>query len=433
MKAWIRNAMIVTMKDGEEPYVGDLLIENDRIKAIGAEIPAADTASADKTIQGEGFVAMPGLINAHQHSPMSLLRGFSDDMKLMDWLSRKMLPAESKMTPEDIYWGSLLAIAEMIRSGTTCFADMYIHMDQIAEAVMTSGMRASLTRGLVFLEDDGGRRMQEAIDLVERWSGAGEGRITTMVGPHSPYTCPPEPLKEVVTYAEAAGKPIHIHLAETKEEVEKINERYGLTPTAYLANTGMFERVPVLLAHGVHLTSGDIDLLTGMRGGIAHNPVSNLKLGCGIAPITACMQQGITVGLGTDGAGSATTLDMFAEIKAAAWLQKLDYEDPTALSAVQALRLATSESAKLLQIGHETGTLEAGKKADLILVHMRQPHLQPIHDVHALLAYAASGADVDTVMVDGKLLMQGRKLLTIDEEALYEQVEKRARRIVQGV
>jgi len=433
MKTWIRNAMIVTMKEGEEPYAGDLLIENDRIKAIGSEIPEADTATAGKTIQADGFVVMPGLINAHQHTPMSLLRGFSDDMKLMDWLSRKMLPAENNMTPEDIYWGSMLAIAEMIRSGTTCFADMYIHMDHIAEAVMTSGMRASLTRGLVFMEDDGGRRMQEAIDLVERWSGAGEGRITTMVGPHSPYTCPPERLKEVIAYAEAAGKPIHIHLAETKEEVEIIHERYGMTPTEYLVKTGMFDRSPVLLAHAVHLTSQDVDLLAGMRGGIAHNPVSNLKLGCGIAPIIACMQRGITVGLGTDGAGSATTLDMFAEIKAAAWLQKLDYEDPTALSAAQALRLATLESAKLLQIDHETGTLEVGKKADLILVQMRQPHLQPIHDVHALLAYAASGSDVDTVMVDGKLLMQGRKLLTINEEAIYEQAQRRAHRIVQGV
>jgi 5-methylthioadenosine/S-adenosylhomocysteine deaminase len=429
MKTLIKNGTILTMKEGEAPYKGDLLIEDALIAAVAPGIEA----EVDQVLPADDMVIMPGLVNAHQHSPMSLLRGFSDDLKLMDWLERKMLPAEAKMDLDDIYWGAKLAMAEMIRSGTTAFADMYVGMDSIAEAVKETGMRASLSRGLVYLQDDGGKRMREAVDLIDKWSGGAGGRITTMLGPHAPYTCAPEPLQEVIEYANSRGIPIHIHLAETKEEVGIIRERYNQTPTEYLYNLGMFERSHVLLAHAVHLTHKDIRLLTGMKGGIAHNPVSNLKLGCGIAPIVECMRQGITVGLGTDGAGSATTLDLFEEVRAAAWLQKLDYGDPTMLPAAQALRMGTIGSAKLLRLGHAVGTLEAGKQADLIMIDMRKPHLQPVHNVESLLAYSANGADVDTVMVAGKLLMQGRRLLTIDEEELFGEVSRRAKKLVAGV
>jgi 5-methylthioadenosine/S-adenosylhomocysteine deaminase len=429
LKTLIKDVIVVTMEVGALPFKGDILIDGDSIAAIHPQI----TVEVDEVIHGNGMVAMPGLINAHQHTPMSLLRGFSDDLKLMDWLEKKMLPAEARMTPEDIYWGSKLAMAEMIKSGTTAFADMYIHMNEIALAVEQVGMRASLTRGLVFLQDDSGRRLQEAIDLINRWSGKAEGRITTMLGPHAPYTCPPEPLKEIITLAVKQNIPIHIHLAETKEEVVQMREKYKQTPTEYLYNLGLFEQVHVLLAHGVHLNHRDIGLLKGIRGGVAHNPVSNLKLGCGIAPIIDMIHQGITVGLGTDGAGSAATLDMFEEIKAAAWLQKLDYGDPTVLPANQVLRMATIESAKLLKIDTEVGTLEAGKKADIILIDMNKPHLLPLHNVESALAYCVNGADVDTTIVNGKVLMRHRKLLTLDEEELFKQVSIRAKRIVEGI
>ncbi|WP_458126622.1 amidohydrolase [Paenibacillus sp. Z3-2] len=430
MSILIQQATILTMKDADAPFTGDIRVEGDRIIQIANHIPPQPE---DEIIDGRNKVAMPGLINAHQHTPMSLLRGFSDDLKLMDWLERKMLPAEARMNPEDIYWGATLSIAEMIRSGTTAFADMYIHMNEIAEAVKQTGMRASLTRGMVFMEDDGGRRLQEAIDLVQRWSGAADGRITTMYGPHSPYTCSVEPLREVIALAVTEDIPLHIHLAETKEEVVKIRERYGMTPTEYLEEAGMFEQAHVLLAHGVHLNRRDIGRLKGMRGGIAHNPVSNLKLGCGIAPITEMMAQGIHVGIGTDGAGSATTVDMFEEIKAATWLQKLDYNDPTRLPAKEVLRMATCGSANLLALQHEVGVLEAGRKADLILIDLAKPHLQPVHQIESLLAYSVNGADVDTTIVNGQILMRGRKLLTIDEEELYREVKVRAKRIVEGI
>ncbi|WP_413409282.1 amidohydrolase [Paenibacillus amylolyticus] len=430
MSILIQQATILTMKDADAPFMGDIRVEGDRIKQIADHILPQPQ---DEIIDGRNKVAMPGLINAHQHTPMSLLRGFSDDLKLMDWLERKMLPAEARMNPEDIYWGAKLSIAEMIRSGTTAFADMYIHMNEIAEAVKQTGMRASLTRGMVFMEEDGGRRLQEAIDLVQRWSGAAEGRITTMYGPHSPYTCPMEPLREVIAMAVTEDIPLHIHLAETKGEVVKIRERYGMTPTEYLEEAGMFEQAHVLLAHGVHLNRRDIGRLKGMRGGVAHNPVSNLKLGCGIAPITEMLAQGINVGIGTDGAGSATTVDMFEEIKAATWLQKLDYGDPTRLPAKDVLSMATRGSASLLGLQDEVGILEVGYKADLILIDLAKPHLQPVHEVESLLAYSVNGADVDTTIVNGQILMRGRKLLTIDEEELYREVKVRAKRIVEGI
>ncbi|WP_315795514.1 amidohydrolase [Paenibacillus sp. BIC5C1] len=430
MSVLIQQATILTMKDTDSPFKGDIRIVGDRIAEIAPHIMAQP---GDDIMDGQHKLAMPGLINAHQHTPMSLLRAFSDDLKLMDWLDRKMLPAEARMTPEDIYWGAQLSIAEMIRSGTTAYADMYIHMNEIAEAVTETGIRASLTRGMVFVEDDGGRRLQEAVDLIQRWSGKAEGRITTMYGPHSPYTCPVEPLREVIAMAEQESVPIHIHLAETKEEVVKIRERYGMTPTEYLEEAGMFEKAHVLLAHGVHLNRRDIGRLKGMRGGVAHNPVSNLKLGCGIAPITEMIVQGINVGLGTDGAGSATTIDMFEEIKAATWLQKLDYGDPTRLSARDVLHMSTRGSAGLLNLQDEVGVLEVGRKADLILIDLKKPHLQPVHELESLLAYSVNGADVDTTIVNGRVLMRGRQLLTIDEEELFRQVEVRAKRIVEGI
>ncbi|WP_426334670.1 amidohydrolase [Paenibacillus silvae] len=430
MSILIQQATILTMQDNESPFMGDIRIEGDRIVQIASHIAAQP---GDHVLDGRSKLAMPGLVNAHQHSPMSLLRGFSDDLKLMDWLDRKMLPAEARMTPEDIYWGAKLGIAEMIRSGTTAFADMYIHMNEIAEAVTETGIRASLTRGMVFMEEDGGRRLQEAVDLVQRWSGQANGRITTMYGPHSPYTCPMEPLRDVIAMAVRDDIPLHIHLAETIEEVQKIHSRYGLTPTEYLVEAGMFDQAHVLLAHAVHLNANDVSRLKGMRGGVAHNPVSNLKLGCGIAQIEAMRTEGITVGLGTDGAGSATTLDMFEEIKAACWLQKLDYGDPTRLPAREVLNMATRGSAKLLSLHDEVGVLAPGYKADLILIDLAKLHLQPIHNVESLVAYSVNGADVHTTIVDGQILMRDRKLLTLDEDELYREVNVRAKRIVEGI
>ncbi|MBH8609333.1 amidohydrolase [Thermoactinomyces sp. CICC 10521] len=436
MKIFIKDPLILDYKDQEKqfhPYRANIVIEDDQIADITNDLPA-DLSVFDVIIHASHCVALPGLINAHNHSPMSLLRSFSDDLRLMEWLNRKMLPAEANMNQEDIYWGALLGIAEMIKSGTTAYADMYIHMDQIAQAVHDSGIRASLTRGLVFLDDDGGQRLREGIDLVKSWSGKADGRITTMMGPHAPYTCPPDQLKEVMEIAKELQVPIHIHLAETQEEAEKINHKYGKSPTEYLYDLGLFDGdYHVLLAHAVHLDDHDIALLQNMKGGVAHNPFSNMKLGCGIAPVYKFLEKGILVGLGTDGAGSATSLDLFKEMKMASGLQKLDRFDPAIIDAHAILRMVTINGSTLLQMDDQVGKIEVGKKADLILVNINQPHLVPHHDLVSLLVYSAFGQDVMTTIVNGKILMKNRELLTIDEERLLYEAQQRAKRIVEGV
>jgi 5-methylthioadenosine/S-adenosylhomocysteine deaminase len=434
MKILIKDPLILKNNNGQfYTERSHILIEDDKIADLTDVIPS-ELSDFNEVIEASRLLALPGLINTHNHSPMSLLRSFSDDLRLMEWLEKKMLPAEANMTEEDIYWGALLAIAEMIKSGTTCYADMYIHMDQIAQAVQDSGIRASLTRGLVFLNDDGGRRLNEGIDLVKHWHGKADGRITTMMGPHAPYTCPPENLKEVMEIAKELEVAIHIHLAETHEEVEKIKNKYGKSPTEYLADLGFFDgESHVLLAHAIHLDDKDIELLQNMKGGIAHNPFSNMKLGCGIAPVHKFIEKGILVGLGTDGAGSATSLDLFKEMKMASGLQKLEYFDPAIIDAHTILQMATINGAKILGIDHEVGQIEVGKKADLILVNIQQPHLVPHHDLVSLLVYSAFGHDVDTTIVNGKILMKHRELLTIDEERLLYEAQHRAKRIVEQV
>lgn len=434
MKILIKNPLILDYKENQfYSYRAHILIQDDKIAGITSDLPD-EWAHADEIIEAAHLVAMPGLVNTHNHSSMSLLRSFCDDLRLMEWLDKKMLPAEANMNEQDIYWGALLAIAEMLKSGTTAYADMYIHMDQIAQAVQDSGIRASLTRGLVFLEEDGGRRLREGIDLVQSWSGKADGRITTMMGPHAPYTCSPEHLKEVMQIAKELQVPIHIHLAETHEEVEKINKKYGKSPTRYLYDLGLFDgSYHVLLAHAVHLDNDDIQLLENLKGGVAHNPFSNVKLGCGIAPVHQMIQQGITVGLGTDGAGSATSLDLFKEMKMAAGLQKVKSRDPAIIDAHTILKMATINGAEILGIADQIGRIQVGKQADLILVNIEQPHLVPHHDLVSLLVYSVVGHDVETTIVNGKIVMKNRELLTIDEERLLFEVKERAKRIVKGV
>ncbi|MEJ3719960.1 amidohydrolase [Paenibacillus polymyxa] len=433
MSILIKNALILSMmENSKEPYKGDILIKGQFIEEIGENLKSSDPALI--VIDAKGMVAMPGLINTHNHTPMSLLRCFSDDLRLMDWLDNKMLPAENRMNEEDIYWGALLGIIEMIKSGTTAYADMYIQMDQIANAVAQSGIRASLTRGLVFFDDDRGKRLQEGIDLVEKWHGKAEGRITTMMGPHAPFTCPPDKLQEVISVADKLEVPIHIHLAETIEEVQKIRIKYNRTPSEYLYDLGLFDnKHHVLLAHAIHLNDSDIQIIKNNLGGVAHNPMSNLKLGCGIADIKKYLDNGVNVGIGTDGPGSASSLDLFKEMKFAAGLQKVEYFDPTVLNAETTLTMATTGGARLLNIYNEVGTLEIGKKADIILVDINKPHLMPHHNIKSLLVYSAIGSDVNTSIIDGEIVMRDGKVLTIDEQEVLEQIAKRSKRIVEGI
>ncbi|MGI6513353.1 MAG: amidohydrolase [Syntrophomonadales bacterium] len=416
----IKNCAVLPMTSPDD-YIdkGYIAVKGSRIEAVGAGQPP-DEEHFSEVIDGTGMVALPGLVNAHTHAAMTLMRGYGDDLPLMEWLQEKIWPIEDKLTPEDCYWGALLGITEMIKSGTTCFADMYFYMEEVARAVEETGIRASLSQGMVALAPTGEAAFQKSRELF-KWHGRGDGRITVMLGPHAPYTCTPDYLKRVMSMADELGIGIHIHLAETMTEYNDIKAQYGKTPIALMEEIGLFER-PVLAAHCVVLDDEDIEILARRKVGVAHNPESNMKLASGAARVPDMLAAGVLVALGTDGASSNNNLDMIQEIRSCCFMHKLVRLDPRAVTAYQALEMATVNGARALGL-EDVGVLYPGMKADLILVDFRKPHLCPRNDVAAHLAYSAAGADVDTVMVDGRILMRGRQLMTIDEEMVMRQVE----------
>jgi 5-methylthioadenosine/S-adenosylhomocysteine deaminase len=428
----IKGATILTMEDlGDHAGIypgGEIAVAGDAIVAAGPRGCVPEGFQADRVIDGAGMVAMPGFVNCHTHTAMTLMRSYADDMPLMKWLSEKIWPLEEKLKREDIFWGAMLCCLEMIKSGTTTFADMYFEMDQVARAVEQSGMRACLSRGMIGVAPNARKAIEESVNFVREWDGRAEGRIKTMFGPHAPYTCPPEYLEEVIGLAAQYGTGLHIHVAETKEEIREIKENYGTTPVRHLDSIGLFEQ-PVLAAHCVHLEREEIEILSAKEVGVAHCPQSNMKLASGIAPVVSLLAAGVNVGLGTDGAASNNNLDMLEEMRSAALLQKVATADPEALPSLEALQMATRAGARVLGLP-DVGILRAGLKADLILVDFHRPHLYPRHDFAAHLVYAAQSADVDTVLINGKVVMEGRKVLTMDEEEVMRRAQEQAFRLV---
>lgn len=426
----IRGVTILTMEESENIIEnGEISIQGDRIAALGPRGSVSVEEQAERIIDGSGMIAMPGFINCHTHAAMTMLRSYADDMPLMDWLSEKIWPAEDKLEPEDIYWGTMLCCLEMIKSGTTTFADMYFIMDQVALAVKKSGLRACLSRGMIGSNPNAGLALEESVNFFKEWHGGAGGRIKVMFGPHAPYTCPPEYLKQVIELAGKYGAGLHIHVAETKSEVEQINNSYGKTPVRHLDSVGLFE-LPVLAAHCVHLDDADIEILARNNVGVAHCPESNMKLASGVAPVARLIEAGVNVGLGTDGAASNNNLDMLEEMRSAAMLQKVYTGNPTVIPALTALRTATANGARVLGLADEIGLLKAGMKADLILIDTRRPHFRPQHNLIANLVYAAHSADVDTVIVNGEILMENRRVLAMDEEEVMWEAQLRADRLV---
>ncbi len=425
-KIWIQNTQILTMT-GAPLYTGDILIENDIIKALGT-VNAHDAEGA-QIIDGRRTVAMPGLVNTHTHAAMTLLRSYADDMELMPWLNDKIWPAEAKFVNEYIYWGSALAAVEMIQSGTTTFADMYDSMHEVAKVTEESGLRANLARGCVVFSDPELKNIQKNVRLYENFNNTADGRIKVWFAPHAPYTCPPEYVEKIVEAAKSCNAGIHVHLAETLDEQRQIAEGYGKTPTEYLNDLGVFE-LPTLAAHSVYLNDSDIAILKEHNVGIAHNPSSNLKLASGIANIPKYLQAGLNVGIGTDGCSSNNTLNMFKEMTICSFVQKVNAMDPTVLPAEEILRLATIGGAKALRWDDEIGTLEVGKKADLILVDIDKPHFAPWNNPVSDLVYSAQGSDVKTTIVNGKLLMKDYEVLTLDVERIMAETERIARNVL---
>lgn len=415
-------------KKGEMLENAYVAIEDGNIVQVGQG--ESDTGwVADRVIDGAGVVCMPGLVNTHTHAAMSLLRSYADDLPLMEWLQEKIWPLEAKLTTDHVYNGTKLAALEMIKSGTTCFADQYFFMSDVGKAVEEAGMRAVLARGMIGLNQNADLALAESEEFITEWNGAAKGRITAVMGPHAPYTCPPPYMEKVLKLAEKLNVGIHIHLAETKSEVNQIRDEYQKTPIELVSDQGVLD-FPTIAAHCVHLTDSDIDILKAKNVGVAHNPESNMKLASGIAPINKLLQAGINVGIGTDGAASNNNLDMIEEMRSAALLQKVATEDPTVMDAYQVLQMATVGGAKVLNLDDKIGTVEVGKRADLILIDLNKPHLQPKHKVYANIVYAAIASDVDTVIVDGEVVMESREVKTLDEAEVIEGANSAVKELV---
>ena len=423
MNTLIKNA-IVLLPDGTTP-VANIAVIDDRIAAVG-DVP--ENFQADKVIDGTQHFAIPGFVNAHTHASMTLLRSYADDMKLMDWLEQMIWPIEAKLHSDDIYWGAMLAAVEMIRSGTTAFADMYgPDMERVAEVVEVSGLRGVLSRGLIGVAPDSDKKLEENAALYENYHGAAQGRITVMFGPHALYTCPPDYLKKIAAKAQALGAEVHIHMSETVGEIENCLKEYGKRPFAHVASTGLFEN-GTLAAHCVHLDDEDIDIIKKYQIRVAHNPGSNMKLASGTAPVPRLLEEGICVALGTDGASSNNNLDMLDEVQLAALMHKVHTLDPLAVPALTAVKMGTEYGAQALSL-RDVGRLQAGDKADIVLFSMHGAAWTPCYNPVSLLAYAAKSSSVDAVMVDGKLLMENGALTTLDEEHILFEAQKVADRL----
>ncbi|MDR2944132.1 MAG: amidohydrolase family protein [Methanosarcinales archaeon] len=431
MSILIKNAYIVTMdKDGiGEIENGFLFIEGNLISKIGDNSQhAADGISADTVIDAKGAILMPGLSNTHTHLGMTLLRGFADDTALQAWLETKIWPAEANLTAEDVYYGSLLGCLEMIRSGTTAFCDMYFFMDETAKAVEEAGIRGCLSYGMIEFgnEEKGNKELAVSEKFVRDWQGKANGRITAMYGPHAPNTCCQSFIARTKKAAERDGAGVHIHVLETEAELNHMKENFGMCSVHHLDAVDFWNtsKVPVLAAHCVWMSDGDIRLFAEKGVTVSHNPISNMKLASGIAPIQKMIDAGVKVTLGTDGCASNNSLNLFEEMKTAALLQKVGTVDPTALPAKTVVEMATVNGGRV--IDKLTGVLKAGSKADMILVDVQKPNAIPIFDVYSHLVYAASGSDVKTVIVDGRILMQDYKVLVMDEEEVMKKAKEHA-------
>jgi 5-methylthioadenosine/S-adenosylhomocysteine deaminase len=405
-------------------------IQGAEIVAVGPPEDLARRFAPERTLDYPQGLILPGLINAHTHAAMSLFRGLADDLPLEEWLNTYIFPAESRVNGDFVYWGTKLAVAEMLLSGTTTFCDMYLFADQVARAAAETGIRAVVGEVLYDFPSPNygppaaGLKFSE--DLCRAWQDHPLVRVA--IQPHAVYTCSPELLVQCGELAEKYDTRLIIHLSETAKEVTDCQKAHGATPVGHLYRLGLLNR-RLVADHGVVLSVADLMLLLASGAGVAHCPESNMKLASGIAPVTELLRRGIKVGLGTDGCASNNNLDLFQEMDTAAKLQKVSTMDPTALPAPAALGLATRGSAQILGLGDRVGSLAPGLLGDLIVIDLDQPHLTPIYDPYSHLVYAATGADVQTVLVHGRIVVEDRRLLSFD----LEETLARARELVKGV
>lgn len=426
----IQNCTILPMTNKGLIKNGVIATKNNKITYVGKKT-TAPKITAEKIIDAQNKVAIPSLINCHTHLTMTLFRGIAEDQPLNTWLTKTIWPLEAKLQPKDVYNGALLGCLEMMKTGTTTFADMYYHEDQVAKAVEKAGLRAVLTQGTIEVGDPkiGEKTLKNSINFATKYNRYANGRVTTRLGPHAVYTCSPELLTKVREAASKLNLGIHIHLAESKEMVKQVKQKYNSTEVELLKKIA-FLGPDVLAAHCIHLTNKETRLLATHNVKVAHNPVANMKLAQGTAKIKDLRDLGIIVGLGTDGPASNNTLDMFETMKVAALLQKLHYKDPTVLPAYTVLKMATIDASKALGIENSVGSIEVGKKADILLIDFRKPHLTPLHNVYANIVYSVHGSDVHTVIVNGNILMENREVKTLNEREVIQKAQKAAFKLI---
>ncbi len=433
----LTNALVLTMDEQFNQYeAGAVAVNGDSIVAVGPQSEITGEYSAKQTIDCQGKILMPGLVNAHTHAPMTLLRGLADDLRLDVWLLGYMMPVEREfVSPQFVHLGTLLACAEMIRGGTTTFADMYYFEESVAEAAAEAGMRALAGESILKFPTPDAQSYEESLaaarDFIQRWKG--HPLVTPAIAPHSPYTTTDELIRASVELATEFDVPLHIHISETVQEVEDMRNATGMPVVPFVKKQGLFD-AKVLAAHCVHIDEGEMRTLQHYNAGVAHNPSSNLKLASGIAPIKRMLDIGLSVGIGTDGPASNNDLDMFEEIRLAAFLAKGSTGDPTAVPARDALLMGTRLGAEAIHLGDQTGSLEPGKRADLILVNQFVSHIAPYFQrdpdsTYSQLVYAAKSTDVVDVMINGQWVMRDRKLLTLDEQELMLAAQDYAKRI----
>ncbi|MBN2374181.1 amidohydrolase [bacterium] len=425
----IKNGIVLTMDtDNRVIETGSVAIKGDSIIHIGDSLKKF---KSNTVIDAAGGIILPGLINGHTHAAMTLLRGLADDLPLMEWLNNYIFPTESRFNPDFVYTGTLLACAEMIMSGTTSFCDMYLFEGDAARAAKAAGMRCLLGEVLYDFDSpnygpvENGLKYTES--LIEKWKG--DPLVSIAVEPHAPYTCSPHLLSAANELAQEKNVPMIMHLAETENELLEIKKKYGKGILEHLSSLDILG--PNLIAdHCVHLDGKDLDLLSEKGVRIIHNPESNMKLASGIAPVPDMLHRGIKVGLGTDGCASNNDLDLFSEMDSAAKLHKVDRMDTTVLNALSVLRMATIEGAKALGIDSITGSLEKGKKADIIILDINKPHLVPMYNPYSHIVYSARGSDVSHTIINGKVVMSDRKLLVMDVDEVMAKSRSRSREII---
>jgi 5-methylthioadenosine/S-adenosylhomocysteine deaminase len=425
----VYNGNILPM-DNQDTIIQDGLvaISGNTIQYVGND--EKGSISAQKELDAEGGLILPGLINGHTHAAMTLFRGLADDLPLMDWLNNYIFPAEGKMDADFVRTGTLLACAEMIMSGTTTFCDMYLFEEEVARAAKEAGMRCLVGEVLYDFPSPSYGVVEEGFiyteELIERWKE--DPLINIAVEPHSLFTCGVELLVKANDLALRKGVPLILHMAETREELEKIEKRYGKRPALHLKDLGLLGP-HLILDHCVHVSESEIELLAEHKVSVIHNPESNMKLASGIAPVPEMIEKGITVGLGTDGCASNNNLDLFGEMGMAAKLHKAAKLDPTVMDAQTLVRMATIKGSRALGLDKVTGSLEAGKRADLIVIDPHKPHLTPLYNPYSHLVYSARGHDVKHSIIDGQLVMEDRRLYTLDVQAIIERSKEKSRKV----